>query len=118
MLKQEFRFQNQQWVLVLVLHVGLAVRALVVLQVAVLGDQLVGFLPLLLLHHRVPHLHVSAAQLVSGQELHDAGADRVSQDVGGGPKAVPDRRDGFWSVLCLTSEPVWFSAAQNVLLVL
>lgn len=64
----------------------------VVLEVAVLGDQLVRFLSFLLLHHRVSHLHIFAAELVSGQELYDSGSDRVSQDVGGGPETVPAAR--------------------------
>lgn len=71
------------------LHVGFAVSTFIVFKVAILGDELVRFLPLLLLQHRVSHLHVSAAELVSRQELHDAGADRVSQHVGGGAQSVP-----------------------------
>lgn len=63
---------------------------LVVFHVAVLRDELVGFLALLLLQDRVSHLHVFAAELVSGQELHNAGPDGVPQDVGGGPKTVPE----------------------------
>lgn len=74
------------------LHVRFTVGAFVVFEVAVLGDELVGFLPLLLLQHRVSHLHVLAAELVSGQELHDAGADRVSQNIGGGAQTVPGKK--------------------------
>lgn len=61
----------------------------VVFEIAVLGDELVGLLSFLLLQHRVAHLHVFAAELVSGQKLDDSGSDRVSQDVGGGPETVP-----------------------------
>ena len=76
------------------LHVGFAVSTFVIFKITILGDELVGLLPLPLLQHGVSHLHVFAAQLVPRQELHDAGADRVAQHVGGGPQAVPEVRHG------------------------
>lgn len=71
------------------LHVGLTVSPFVVLKITVLWDELVRFLPLLLLQHRVSHLHIFAAEFMSGQELNDAGSDGVSQNIGGGAEAVP-----------------------------
>lgn len=71
------------------LHVGLTVSALVILKITVLWDELVRFLPLLLLQYSVSHLHIFAAKFMSGQELNDAGSNRVSQNIGGGTEAVP-----------------------------
>lgn len=76
------------------LHVGFTVGTFVIFKITILGDELVGFLPLPLLQHRVAHLYVFAAQLVSGQELHDAGADGIPQDVGRGTKSVPAHQPG------------------------
>lgn len=71
------------------LHVGFKVSAFVIFKITILGDELVRFLSLLLLQHRVSHFHIFAAELVSGQELHNAGSDRVSQNIGCGTQTVP-----------------------------
>lgn len=89
------------------LHVWFKVSAFVIFKITILGDELVWFLSLLLLHHRISHFHVFAAELVSGQELHNAGSDRVSQNIGSGTQTVPapKRKRGLISGrMCGTQE--------------
>lgn len=66
-------------------HCGLAVA--VFERVVFLADQLVRLL--VLLDDRVAQLGVLVLQLAAGKMLHDAGAKRVAQHVGGGTQAVP-----------------------------
>lgn len=60
--------------------------------VVLLADQLVGLL--FILDHGAAHLGILAQQLFAGKVLDDAGAQRVTQDVGGGPQAVTSGAKG------------------------
>lgn len=85
------------------LHVRFNVGTFVIFKITVLGNELVRLLFLLLLQHRVAHLHVFAAKLVPGQKLHDPGADGVPQDIGCGAQTV-SRAHGDASEECERAE--------------
>lgn len=78
-------------------HGGLTVW--VIDDVVILADQLVGLL-LILDHGAAAHLGILTLQLIARKVLNYAGPQRVTQDIGGGPQAVPM---GMWGEKVLVS---------------
>lgn len=66
-------------------HGGLTVW--VIDDIIILADQLVGLL-FILDHGAAAQLGILTLQLFAGKVLNDAGAQWVTQDIGGGPQAV------------------------------
>lgn len=98
------------------LHVWLEVSTLVVFKITILQDKLVRLLSLLLLQHRVSHFYVFAVELVSRQELHNAGSDGVTQNIGCGTETVPvNQRQNRENVWC-TGNSFYISGQANYLI--
>ncbi len=89
------------------LHVWFTVSTFVIFKITILGDELVRFLPLLLLQHWVSHLHVFAAKLMSRQELHNASSNRIPQNIGCSPQTVPTSQQ--------ETENEWANKWENIL---
>lgn len=83
------------------LHFGLAVRDLGILRLALLRDEMIGLLGLVLLHDGVPDLGIVRAQLVTGQVLHYAGTDGVAQNVSGGAQPISERKTNMVELYCV-----------------
>lgn len=75
------------------LHLGLAIRVLGIVTLALLRDELIWFLGLILLHHGVSDLGIGRVQLVTGQVLHYASTNRVAQNICGGAQPISEIAD-------------------------